>query len=155
MPKLQIHPFAAMLAGLIAGLEKHYAGQSLMLDARSYTVDALRLLFQSCVDDEKGAVQATVAKTAAIKKARDSAAQVRSVAKALKKAVIAAYGADPTTLADFDLTPPREGVKTPAVKEAAAVKAKATRKALGTKGAKQKKQAKQKLAASGAPPAKP
>lgn len=64
---------------------------------------------------------------------------MRPVAKALKKAVLAAYGADPTTLADFDLKPPRETVKTPAVKDAAAKKAKATRTALGTKGSKQMK----------------
>jgi hypothetical protein len=146
----KIHPFAATLVGFIAGLKKHYAGQSVMLDGKSYTADALELLFQSCIDAETGAVQATVAKTTAVKQARDSAAQVRPVAKALKKAVLAAYGADPTTLADFDLKPPKESVKTPAVKQAAAEKALATREALGTMGPKQKKKAKQELAASAA-----
>jgi len=146
----RIHPFAATLVGFMAGLKKHYAGQTLMLDGKSYTADALGLLFQSCVDAETGAVQATVAKTTAVKQARDSAALVRPIARALKKAVLAAYGADPTTLADFDLEPPKQAVKTPAVKQAAAVKAKATRKALGTKGPKQKKEAKQQLAASNA-----
>jgi hypothetical protein len=146
----RIHPFATTLVGFIAGLKKHYAGQTLMLDGKSYTADALGLLFQSCVDAEAGAVQATVAKTTAVKQARDSAAQARPVARALKKAVLAAYGGDPTTLADFDLQPPKQAVKTPAVKQAAAVKAKATRKALGTKGPKQKEQAKKDLASSAA-----
>jgi len=148
----RIHPFAATLVGFIAGIKKHYAGQTVMLDGKSYTADALALLFQSCVDAETQAVQATVVKTTAVKKARDTAAQVRSVAKAFKNAVLAAYGADPTALADFALEPPKEPVKTPAVKEAAAVKAKATREALGTMGPKQKKEAKAKLAASAARP---
>jgi hypothetical protein len=121
-----------------------------MLDGKSYTADALELLFQSCVDTETQAVQATVAKTTAVKQARDTAAQVRPVARAFKKAVLAAYGADPTALADFELKPPKQPVKTPAVKDAAAKKAKATRVALGTKGPKQKKEAKAKLAASSA-----
>ncbi|HTQ41481.1 MAG TPA: hypothetical protein VMI75_01915 [Polyangiaceae bacterium] len=146
----RIHPFSATLVGFIAGLKKHYAGQTVMLDGKSYTADALELLFQSCVDAETGAVQATVAKTTAVKQARDSAAQVRPVASAFKKAVLAAYGADPTTLADFDLEPPKQAVKTPAVKQAAAEKAKATREALGTKGPKQKEKAKKQIAASAA-----
>ncbi len=146
----KIHPFAATLIGFIAGIKKHYAGQTVMLDGKSYTADALGLLFQSCVDAETGAVQATVAKTKAVKQAHDAAAQVRPVAVAFKKAVLAAYGADPTALADFDLEPPKQAVKTPAVKQAAAVKAKATREALGTKGPKQKKEAKKQLAASAA-----
>ncbi|HEX8794665.1 MAG TPA: hypothetical protein VF765_27150 [Polyangiaceae bacterium] len=146
----RIHPFAATLVGFIAGLKKHYAGQTVMLDGKSYTADALGLLFQSCVDDETQAVQATVTKTAAVKTANDTAAQVRPVAKAFKKAVLAAYGADPAALADFDLKSPKQPVKTPEVKAAAAKKAVATREALGTKGPKQKKEAKQKLATSAA-----
>jgi hypothetical protein len=150
MNQNRIHPFAATLVGFIAGLKKHYAGQTMMLDGKSYPADALELLFQSCVDTETQAVQATVAKTTAVKQARDTAAQVRPVARAFEKAVLAAYGADPTALADFDLKPPKQSVKTPAVKDAAAVKAKATREALGTMGPKQKKKAKAKLAASAA-----
>jgi hypothetical protein len=150
MKSERIHPFSATLVGFIAGLKKHYAGQTVMLDGKSYTADALELLFQSCVDDETQAVQATVAKTTAVKKARDTAAQVRPVAKAFKQAVLAAYGADPTALADFDLKPRKEPAKTPAIKDAAAKKAKATREALGTMGPKQKKDAKAKLAASAA-----
>ena len=147
-----IHPVSSTLVGFIAGMKKHYSGQTLMLDGKSWTTAALELFFQGCVDASTAAIDASVAKTAAVKRARDTVAQVRPVAVAFKKAVLAAYGADPTALADFELPPPRRGVKTPAVKQAAALKGAATRRALGTKGSKQKKEAKKLLASSAAQP---
>ena len=151
-----IHPFALTLVGFIAGMKKHYAGQSIMLDGKPWAVDALEAFFQSAVDATDGAADATVAKTTAVKKARDAVAQVRPVARAFKKAVLAAYGADPTALADFELTAPKQTVKTPAIKDAAAKKALATRKALGTKGPKQKAKARKDLEATqAAAPAAP
>jgi len=154
---LKTHPLAEVLVGFIAGLKKHYAGATLMLGGKSIGADALEVQFQSCIDAVNGANEATVAKTTAVKGARDTAAQVRPVAAAFKKVVLAAYGGDATVLADFSLEPPKAPVKSPAVKKAAAEKAAATRKALGTKGPKQKKAAKQQLAAQAAPaqPAEP
>ncbi len=146
----KIHPFASVLVGFIAGMKKHYAGQTIMLDGKSWVVDQLETFFQSGVDAVTGATDAAVAKTTAVKKARDAVAQVRPVAKAFTKAVLAAYGGDPTTLADFDLTDPKQPVKTPEVKVAAAKRAKATREALGTMGPKQKARAKKELATQGA-----
>jgi hypothetical protein len=146
-----IHPFALTLVGFIAGMKKHYAGQTIMLDGKSWVVDALEAFFQSGVDAVTGAADAAVAKTTAVKNARDTVAQVRPVAKAFKKAVLAAYGGDPTALADFELSDPKQAVKTPAVKDAAAKKAKATRRALGTMGPKQKEKAKKQLASQPAP----
>jgi len=146
------HPLVTMLTGFIAGMKKHYAGASMMLDGKSYTETSLETLFQSCIDDSNAADEAVATKVAAVKKAHDTAALVRPVAMAFKKAVVAAYSGDATALKDFALEPPKATVKTAAVKQAAAVKAKATRQALGTKGPKQKKAAKKQLAASAAQP---
>jgi hypothetical protein len=144
----KIHPFSSILVGFIAGLKKHYAGQTVLLDGKSWAVDALEAFFQTGVDAVQGASDAAVAKTKAVKLARDTVAQVRPVANAFKKAVLAAYGSDAIVLADFDLTAPKQAVKPVAVKDAAAKKAKATREALRTMGPKQKAKAKKDLAAS-------
>jgi hypothetical protein len=149
---LKSHPLATLLAGFIPGLKKRYAGTTLMLDGKPYLESDLEVLFKSCIDDTDAADAATVAKVTAVKKAHDTAAMVRPVAVAFKKAVYAAFGGDPSALADFSLEPPKAPVKTAATKQAAAVKAKATREALGTKGPKQKKLAKKQLASGSAQP---
>jgi hypothetical protein len=148
---MRIHPLAAQVLGFIAGLQKHYANATLVLDNKSYPVAELVQMFQGCSDAAAAATAADAQRTTAVKAAEALAAQVGPIAVSLKKTVLAAYASNATVLADFSLDPPRVAVKTAEVKSAAAVKAAATRKALGTKGPQQKKLALKALAATSTP----
>ena len=143
--------FAAQLLGYIAGIGKHYAGQTLLLDGQNITAAQLTALFQTCADTADAAKQAETDRAAAVAKANAAMQQARPMAKAFKATVLAAFGADPKSLGDFELTPPRVTPPTPAVKAAAAKKAAATREALGTKGTLQKKAALKALKTQTAP----
>jgi hypothetical protein len=147
--------FTAQVLGYITGINKHYAGQTLLLNGQSVTAAQLVTLFQSVADAETAAKQADTSRTAAVAKATTAMQQAQPMAKAFKATVLAAFGADPTTLADFELTPPKVREISPATKAAAAQKAAATRKALGTKGSKQKAEAKKALATASSPATPP
>src|SRR5579864_6705996 len=112
---LKPHPLVTMLTGFIAGMKKHYAGATIMLEGKSYTDNALETMFQSCIDDSNAADEAVATKVTAVKKAHDTTALVRPVAMAFKKAVVAAYSGDASALKDFALEPPKVVVKTAAV----------------------------------------
>jgi len=139
--------FIAQLQGLIAGIGKHYAGQTVLVNGATVTCASVVTLFQTAIDAENAAKLADTTRTAAVAKATAAMQQARPTAKGFTAMVLAASGSDTATLADFELKPRKVTVPSPEVKAAAAQKAAATRKALGTKGAQQKKAAKKALAA--------
>jgi hypothetical protein len=143
--------FVVQLLGFIAGINKHYTGATLQLDAQSVTAASLVTLFQAVADTATAAKLADTQRTAAIEKAAAAIEQARPMANAFKAMVLTASGKDTATLADFGLTPRKVAVVSPEARVAAAKKAAATRKALGTMGTQQKKAAKKALAAQGAP----
>jgi len=143
--------FAAQLLGYIAGIGKHYAGQTLLLDGQTITAVQLVALFQACADTADAAKQAETDRAAAVAKATAAMQQAKPMAKAFKATVLAAFGGDVKSLGDFELTPVTITPAAPGVRAAAAKKAAATRKALGTMGAQQKKAAKKALATPGTP----
>ena len=130
--------FVAQLVGYIAGLGKHYAGQTLLLDGQSVTAASLVTLFQTVVDASTAAQEADTQRTAAIAKTTAAIAAAQPMAKSLKNLVLTASGQDTATLADFSLEPRKIPVVSPETRVAAAKKAAATRKALGTMGSQQK-----------------
>jgi hypothetical protein len=143
--------FAAQLLGYIAGIGKHYAGQTLLLDGQNITAAQLVTLFQACADTADAAKQAETDRAAAVAKATAAMQQAKPMAKAFKATVLAAFGGDVKSLGDFDLTPLTVTPAPAEVKAAAVKKAASTRKALGTMGSQQKKDAKKALAAQETP----
>jgi hypothetical protein len=147
--------FVAQLVSFIAGIGKHYAGQTLLLDGQSVTAASLVTLFQTVTAASAASDEADTQRTAAIAKTDAAIAAAKPMATAFKALVLTASGKDTATLADFDLTPRKVPVISPEVRAAAAKKAAATRKALGTMGTQQKKAAKKALATQGTPAAAP
>jgi hypothetical protein len=142
------------LVGFIAGIGKHYpTATTITIDDRQVSTADLVTEFQGVVSADAAVKPADAARTATVANANALAEKALPDAKAFKAFVLATFGGNTVTLADFDLKPRKKAVVTPEVKSAAAEKAKATRKALGTKGSKQKKQAKKALAAQHAPEA--
>ena len=167
----------AGLLALIAGIQKHYSGQTLHFAGQNVTSAALVTLFQAAIDASNAAKAAATQRATAVATATtsqqatanheahdDRAAdlqlalvacdmpapvgqQARPMAKGFMAMVLAASGSDTATLSDFELKPHKVTEPSPEVKAAAAVKAVATRKALGTKGSQQKRAAKKALAA--------
>jgi hypothetical protein len=143
--------FVAQLASYIAGIGKHYAGQTLLLDGQNVTAASLVTLFQAVTNASAASDEADTQRTAAIAKTAAAIAAAQPMATAFKAMVLTASGKDTATLADFDLTPRKVPVISPETRVAAAKKAAATRKALGTMGSQQKKDARKALAAQGTP----
>src|SRR5271169_905769 len=139
------------LQGFIAGIGKHYAGQTLQVGGQSIAAATLVTSFQACVDAINAVRPVEAARTAAVAKEQVAIAQAGPLARDFKAVLMAAYKGDATMLADFALKPRKVPVITPEVRAAAAKKAAATRKALGTKGTLQKKAAIKALAAAPAP----
>lgn len=142
--------FATLIAGIIAGINKRLGGKTLHLLDRDWTDKDLVAVFQPVLDTAAAEKDADAKRNAAIANARAARGEAAPVFKALKSVLLAMYAGNPAALADFELEPPKVGVKTPAVKAAAAKKAAATRAALGTKGPKQRKDAKKALDAKAA-----
>jgi hypothetical protein len=136
------------LTGFIAGINKHYAGQTLSIAGQSVTASNLVTTFQACIDALAAVKLVETQRTATIAKATAAIATAAPLAKGLKAVVLGAYSGDPTTLGDFDVEPHKVAVISTEVRAAAAKKGAATRKALGTLGAAQKKAAKKALATS-------
>jgi hypothetical protein len=123
------------------------------MDDRTVSTDTLSVEFQAVVDADATAKAAELQRTNAVTKANALAQSVLQDAAAFKAFLLATFGKNAATLANFDLKP-RRSTKVPvATKNDAAKKAKATRQALGTKGSRQKQQAKKVLANPPAPAA--
>lgn len=123
------------------------------MDDRTVSTDALSAEFQAVVDADAAAKAVEVQRTNAVAKANALAQGIVQDAAAFKAFVLATFGKNAATLANFDLKPRRSRTMTAEGKSVAAKKAKATRQALGTKGKKQKEQAKKSLANQPAPAA--
>jgi ribonuclease E len=116
------------------------------MDDRTVSTDALSTEFQAVVDADAAAKAAEVQRANAVTKANTLAQGALQDATAFKAFLLATFGKNAATLADFDLKPRRPTKVPVATKTDAAKKARATRQALGTKGTRQKKQAKKALA---------
>jgi hypothetical protein len=144
----------AQLIGFIAGIGKQWPKPTTInMDDRVVSTDALSGEFQTVVDADAAAKAAEVQRTNAITKANTLAQGALLDANAFKAFLLATFGKNAATLADFELKPRRPTKVPVATKTEAANKAKATRQALGTMGARQKKQAKKALASPPAPKA--
>jgi len=153
MKNRSIH-LITLLNGFVAGIAKHYASPvNLTLNDVATTTHDLSTAFQAVIAADEAVKAAEAQRAAAIVVANTLAEGILPEAKAFKAFVMAAFGSNPGTLADFDLKPRKVSSVSTAVRSAAAKKAAATRKALGTKGAAQKRLAKKELAAQ--PPAAP
>ena len=130
----------AFLQALIAGLQKHFSGESLTLGNASVSVASLVQVLTDLVT-------AMLAANAAQKSAKDALANVVSkaaaaapVIKGLRKLLGTMFAGSAQALADFGIEPPK--ARQPMSSDVLAArnaKAAATRKARGTQGPKQKR----------------
>jgi hypothetical protein len=139
---------------VLEGIHKALQGvPTLVLGATTYTPATLAAFIQSRVD-LANAVDTTRAQWLATVKAYDEAsARARIVLNDLRNYLIAAFGADSPTLADFGFSAPRKAALTPEQKAAAIEKALATRKARKTLGKRQKARIRGVLVTTGTTPA--
>jgi hypothetical protein len=127
---------------LIAGTRKRLpnGNQTITLDGATTTVDAVTKELQSFLDDREAVVAAQATAKAKVAAENANMPALNALIKAFIAFLRVTFGNDPSTLADFGLTP----LKAPApltteAKAVAAAKREATRAARGTKTPKQKK----------------
>jgi len=139
----------SMLVGFVAGIGKHYATSvSLTLNDVATTTQQLSTAFAAVIAADQAVKAADAQHQAAIAAANALAEGILPQAKAFKAFVLATFGSNPATLADFNLKQRKVAVLTVEERALAAKKGKATREALGTMGAAQKRKAKQQLVAN-------
>jgi hypothetical protein len=124
---------------VVAGVTKHFGNvSSLTLGGATVTVSSL---VQSISDLIKlfDAADAELANYhASVKTARDAAASLRSVLRALKAFVFSQFGDTSASLVDFGYSPRKARTPSVATKALAAAKLRATREARHTQGKRQK-----------------
>jgi len=128
------------LRNLIAGTQKHPPSGSLTLAGSPFTAQALIQELQSLVDALTTTDKAKADWQTALKSADDTKAKVLPTMESYRAWVLATYGKDPSTLADYGVSPRKVPAPlTAEQKTQAAVKRAATRKARMTMGKVQKK----------------
>lgn len=133
---------------LIAGVQQHLTKQSFIVGDKPCTAQDVINVFQSRITTGRAAVSGKAAWQAAVKADRDQRAQTAVFVRAFRNIVLGMFH-DPSTLADFGLSPHKSTKKTVATKSVAIAKNKATRVARNTMGKKKKAEIK------GTPPAAP
>jgi hypothetical protein len=123
---------------LVAGIQKHLAGASVILNGTTYTGAELVKALQSRIDAVNTTLATQATWRAAVKAESTQLLQSLSLVNALRKAIYTMFS-DIAMLADFGLTPHKTPELTPAERIAATAKAKATRAARHTMGSQQKK----------------
>jgi|SRR5580692_374767 hypothetical protein len=123
---------------LLAGLTKHYAGQSLMINGVSVAVTDIGTLFQGYLAEIATADAGKTAWQAQLATARAKEPAVEAMVVAVHDVVRGNLGATNPALADFGMKPRAPSKRTSAEKAATAQKALATRAARHTTGPKAK-----------------
>jgi hypothetical protein len=126
---------------LIAGVQKRLAKQSFIVSDKSCTAQDVIDVFQGRANATQAVFTARAALATARKAERDTRTATAAFASGFRCLLRGMYQ-DPSTLADFGLSPRKSTKKTLDTKVAAVEKTKATRKARGTMGIKQKKKIK-------------
>jgi hypothetical protein len=139
---------------VLEGIRKDLQGvPTILLGTTTYTPATLAAFIQSRLD-LANAIDTTRAQWLATVKAYNAtSARAKIVLNDLRNYLIAAFGADSPTLADFGFSAPRKATLTPEQKAAAIEKALATRKARKTLGKRQKARIKGVLVTTGTTPA--
>ena len=123
---------------LIDGLVKHASDiPSLVLGTKTVTNAELVSGIQQLIALTKASASARVALSTAVASSKAARLAQRPILQDLKLTLQARFSTDKTTLADFGLTPRKQGRASPKTQVAAAAKATATRAARGTKGSKE------------------
>ena len=128
------------LRNLIAGTQKHLPSGSLTLAGSPFTAQALIQELQSLVDALTATDKSKADWQTAVKNANDTKTKVLPTLESYRAWVVATYGKDPSTLADYGVSPRKVPAPlTAEQKTQAAVKRAATRKARMVMGNVQKK----------------
>jgi hypothetical protein len=123
---------------LIAGLQKHLGGASLVLGGKTYTALELVAFLQKRVDTKDAADAAHAVWLSRLEAERAAIAETKPIVSALRQYVLVTFGPNHDTLADFGIAPRKQAVTTPAEKVQQIALAQATRAARHTAGPKQK-----------------
>jgi hypothetical protein len=123
---------------LIAGIQKHFASASVLLNGTTYTGASLVTSVQARVTVVNATLAARATWQAAVKAEEAELESSQPLLNALRKALFTMFS-NIDDLADFGLVPHKKPVLTPAERVAATAKAKATRAARHTMGKVQKK----------------
>ena len=125
---------------LLAGTQKHFStSASLQFGGGAQTPADIEAALQRRIAAAGATSTARTAFHSTVVAERQTRAETSKLVKQYRAFVLATFGEDLNTLADFGLTPHKTPAKSPAVKVAAAQKARSTRQARGTKGKKEKK----------------
>jgi hypothetical protein len=124
---------------LLAGLDKHYAGQTLTINGAPVAVTDIGNLFQGYLTALATADGGKTAWQAQLQTARAQEAAVEAMVVAVHDVVRGNLGASNPALADFGMKPRTPSKRTSAEKAQTAEKSLATRVARHTTGPKQKK----------------
>jgi peptidoglycan hydrolase CwlO-like protein len=124
---------------LLAGFNKHVpATQSIMIAGTTYTHTMLEQALQDIVNADTAVVTTRAAWQNAVKADKEKLTQEHPFLVAFRQTMVAMFGTDIATLADFGLSQRKTPVVSPATRVAAAAKSKATRTARHTMGKVQK-----------------
>ncbi len=124
---------------LISGLVQHATAiPSMVLSGAFQTTTDLVATLQARVDSAQAVHSTRAAWLAALQAEQDERERTRTYVAGLRQALIAAFGEQVDTLADFGLTARARHVRTPEEKLAVAAKARATRAARHTLGSRQR-----------------
>ncbi len=145
-PKVSRTRRLASLAQAKAGLVKHFAGQTLVLDNKVITAEQLAARFDTLAT---GYARADAAKAAWLQQLQQASASIREltlVVTALERYTKGRLGPRSPQLTDFGFAPERAPYKPVKTRLAAVTKSKATRVARNTMGKRQKRKIRGKLA---------
>ncbi len=139
MTRLNNNNVSILIQKLIAGVLKHFAGQTLPLGSAQVKVDDLEKMFDTYLGQLGAAEAAHAAWIAAVKIARqNNATAIQPMLVNLRRYLEGVFGVDGSALTDFGLAPRKPVQRTVEEKAATVEKSLATRVARGTKGARQK-----------------
>ncbi len=123
---------------MVAGLLKHFTGQSLVFNGATYKVDDLVATLNNLGPQITAADNANVTWKQLLSVANKAKSGFAPTLKALRRYLQGVFGIDSQQLLDFGITPELPPVKTAQVKAGAVVKSAATRVARHTMGSRQK-----------------
>jgi hypothetical protein len=126
---------------VLAGLAKHFEGQTLKLGGPTFSPEQLRAVFQGQLDAIAAVDTARAGLSVAVANERKAAKEAHWFARRLKMYVLALFGSSAAEeLASFGWQAPKKpGPKTVMAKLEGAVKARSTRVARRTMGKRQRK----------------
>jgi hypothetical protein len=123
---------------MVSGVEKHFAGQTLVLNGVSMTADAVVTLLNSLPPKMATSLASQTAAKTDIAAANATAAEIQPVMSALRGLVRVQFGASSPVVEDFGMKPLTRRTPTVATKVEAVQKTLATRADRKTMGKRQK-----------------